>query len=132
MNMKIVTILLVLTNLSGCFSGTKEKTGLEGKPLPSFTLLLADSTTHFSTSDIPSGSPIVLFLFGPFCPYSRAEMEDIVNNIQSLKDIRFYIFTTASYPDFLRFYTDYHLNKYSNLTVGIDYNDFFSGYFKAT
>src|SRR5882757_7748196 len=131
-NMKTIAILLLLASLSGCFSTPdKEKTGLEGKPLPSFDLLLTDSVSHFNTNRIPPGEPVVLFYFGPHCPYSRAQMEDIVDNIKTLGNIRFYVFTSGPFQELKGFYDHYGLKNYPNVTVGQDYAYYFSGYFKT-
>jgi thiol-disulfide isomerase/thioredoxin len=129
--MKVIATLLVLASLCGCASRHKEKSGLEGKSLPSFNLFLSDSTTHFNTSQIPTGKPVVLFFFGPYCPYSRAEMADIVDHMKTLQEIQFYVFTTAQFPDMKNFYKEYQLQKYRNIVVGIDYTNFFGSYFKA-
>lgn len=129
MRKEAFTSLLII--LSGCFAKAPEKTGLEGKPMPSFNLLLADSTTYLNTNSISSGKPIVLFYFGPDCPYSRAQMEEIIEDINILKDIRFYVFTTAAFSEMKEFYKHYQLDKYPNITVGIDYANFFGDYFEA-
>ena len=129
--MKKIVFLFPFAVLMGCFGKNPEKTGLEGKPLPAFTLLLSDSTTHFNTASIPAGDPVVLFYFGPYCPYSRAQMEEILNHMQSLDKIHFYIFTTYPFGDMKKFYAYYQLNKYKNITVGIDTNNFFGEYFEA-
>ncbi|PSL45692.1 hypothetical protein CLV51_104399 [Chitinophaga niastensis] len=129
--MKNAIILLLLVGLCGCFGREPEKTVLKGKSMPSFNLLLADSITHLNTISIPAGKPIVLFYFGPNCPYSRAQMDEIIENMPSLKDIQFYIFTTAPFPEMKGFYDHYQLRKYPNMAVGLDYDNFFSDYFKA-
>lgn len=115
--------------LAGCFGIEPEKTGMEGKPLPSFKLFLADSVTYLDTKDIPSGKPVVLLYFGPHCPYSKVVIEDIVKNMESLKDIRFYVFTTWSFKELKTFYADYGLVKFPNIIAGVDYTNFFSEYF---
>jgi thiol-disulfide isomerase/thioredoxin len=129
----IIRIPMVILGiyLTGCFSKQPEKTGHEGKPLPSFKLLLLDSTTYFDTKDIPKDKPVVLFYFGPHCPYSRAQMEEIIEDINILKDIRFYFFTTWSFAEMKAFYKHYQLNKYSNIIMGQDYMNFFVEYFEA-
>jgi hypothetical protein len=131
MNLKVIATLLILAGLCGCANLPKEKSGLEGKPLPSFSLFLADSITHFNTSAIPSGQPIVLFYFGPYCPYSRAQMDDIIAHIKTLNSIRFYILTTSPFSEMKTFYTDYQLQKYPNIVVGVDYTSYFGDYFNA-
>ena len=127
--MKNTLILAFVITLAGCFGKEPEKTGNEGKALPSFKIILQDSTTYFDTKDIPEGKPVVLFLFGPHCPYSRAQMEEILYNMKTLKDIQFYVLTTWSFSDLNKAYNYYQLKKYPNIVAGIDYSNFIKKYF---
>src|SRR5450432_1314673 len=112
--MKRLVTVLVLASLAGCknYSQPQEKTGLEGNPLPAFSLFLADSVTHFNTAIIPEGKPIALFYFGPYCPYSRAEMDDILSHMKTFSNIRFYLITSSPFSDLKAFYDHYNLKKY--------------------
>jgi len=130
--MKKLTIVLLMIYLCGCKGRPSLHTGLEGKPMPSFDLLLIDSTTHLNTSTLPAGKPIVFFYFSPGCPFCRAQMQDIVDNNKNLKDIRFILLTTGPYSELKGFYKHYDLSKYSNVTVGLDYDYFFGNYFKTS
>lgn len=131
--MKKTTIMLLLAAvLMACNNRKAEKTGLEGKPLPSFSLFLADSATYFNTGSIASENPVVLLYFGPHCPYSRVQMKEIIEHMNILKGIKFYMFTTAQFEEMKSFYSEYQLNKYANITVGIDYTGFFGDYFKVS
>ena len=107
------------------------KTGLEGKLMPSFNLLLMDSTTKLNTQNIPVGESIVLFYFSPKCPYCKAQTEDLIEDIKSLKHIRFYLISNFPFEDIQKYCTRYHLEKYSNIIVASDYEMFFNQYFKA-
>ena len=127
---KTITLLLILT-CCGCIDRNRMITGLEGKPMPSFDLLLNDNVTHLNTNSIPEGKPIVLFSFGPDCPFCRTEMKDIVDNYQQLQGIRFYVFTSARFRDMQRFYAYCGLQKQHSIIVGIDSANFFSGYYGA-
>jgi thiol-disulfide isomerase/thioredoxin len=129
--MKNITLLILITSLAGCYGKNPEKTGREGKPVPSFTLLLTDSTSYFTTSNIKPGRPVVLFYFGSHCPFSRAQMEEIIEDMEALKEIKFYLFTSESFAKMKDFYSHYQLNKYPNITVGLDFKNFFSNYFEA-
>jgi thiol-disulfide isomerase/thioredoxin len=123
--MKYLVLFMLLTSVYGCDRRKPLETGLEGKPLPAFEILLNDSITHINTGKAPVGKPVVLFYFNPNCPYCQAEMTDIVGHIGSLKDIRFYIFTCAPFRVMKGFYTYFGLAKYPNISVGIDDNHFF-------
>jgi thiol-disulfide isomerase/thioredoxin len=128
--MKPIALLIILVGLAGCFNRDPEKTGLEGKMIPSFSFLLSDSTSYLNTQHIPSDKPVVFFDFGPNCSYSRAQMEEIIEDMGTLKDIRFYLLTAFPFSEMKAFYTHYQLDKYPNITVGVDSNNFFNDYFE--
>jgi hypothetical protein len=129
--MKAIFVILGIISLYSCLHKKPETTGLEGKSMPSFKVLLADSSTFFDTQNLRQGQPAVLFYFSPRCPYSRAEMEEIIKNIDRLKNIQFCIFTSFPFPEMKLFYRHYHLEKYQNIKTGIDCTDFFARYFNA-
>lgn len=93
----VALFLLVGWTLCSAFSAPLTiKTGMEGRLLPSFDLLLTDSVTHLNTADIPSGKPIIVIGFSPTCGHCGAETEEIVKHISQLKDTRIYFLSSAS------------------------------------
>jgi len=129
---KIKIIIILFCVLFGCKSPqSKEISGHEGKTLPSFELLLMDSITRLNTTNIPSGQPFVLFYFNPFCPYCRLQTKEIIDNIKSLNSIRFYLLSNYSFGNIKDYYNHFHLNQYTNISVGQDNDAYFGNYFKA-
>lgn len=129
--MKFHIALIFVSVLVGCYARVPEKTGLEGKPIPHFTMLFPDSTTYFNTEHISTNSPTVFVYFGPYCVYSRAQTQEIVDYIDKLKGIKFYFITTAGIREMNEFKKEFKLDKYSNIFVGNDYTHFFADYFEA-
>jgi uncharacterized membrane protein YphA (DoxX/SURF4 family) len=109
----------------------KEKTGFEGRLLPSFTLLLSDSLTHLNTADIPEGKSFIVVGFSPYCPHCQAEIIDIIHHIRQFGDRQIYFVTPYPYSDLKKFSTFYHLEKYPNIIAGVDIKNTFMAYFKA-
>jgi thiol-disulfide isomerase/thioredoxin len=105
--------------------------GHEGELLPNVDILMLDSITHINLTDIPSGKPIVLFYFGPYCPYCQLQIEDIIKNIDYLKDMRIYLITAYAHTEMKEFYYRNKLEKYDNIVVGVDYDFKFSKYFNT-
>ncbi len=99
--------------------------------MPSFRLLLPDSSAILIANSISHGKPIVLFDFSPWCPYCRAQIEEIIGNMKSLTGIKFCLLTTAPLANLKEFYNHYQLGKYPNIVVGKDYTNSFGNYFKA-
>ncbi len=99
--------------------------------LPAFNIMLRDSVTIFNTYNIPEGRPTLLMLFDPDCKHCKAEIRRLLDGMDSLKEIRFYLVTSVH--DFKRirdFYDEYHLGDYKNIeVVGRDYEYFFITYY---
>jgi hypothetical protein len=130
--MKATIIPLAITLLVGCYGRQPSiKTGKEGKPLPSLTLLLMDSISHMSTNKIPDEKPVIVFLFSPRCPYCRAQTEEIIENIKSLTDLQFYFLSAFPFSFVKSYFTHYQLGKYPNIIVGQDDKMDFSNYYQA-
>jgi len=130
--MRKISYLIAIIILTGCSNAPSVvKTGLEGKAMPSFVLLLQDSLSYLNTSTITEGKPVVFFSFSPHCPYCKAQTEDIISHIDKLNDVRFYLITTSPFPEFRKFCKDYDLGKYKNIIAGIDTSYYFAGYFQS-
>lgn len=107
------------------------KTGHEGELLPNINVLLSDSVTNLNIASIPAGRPIVLFYFGPNCPFCELEIKEIISNIRRVRDIDFYLLTPYSYGEMRKFYEKFNIRRYDNITVGVDYGFKFGEYFKT-
>lgn len=130
--MKQISILVIVALLAGCYGATPEKTGLEGKPLPSFNLLLPDSATWVNTSKVPKGKSVTLFGFNPYCTYCRAQTKDIIDDMDELKDVQFYFITPYPYAHMKKYCKEYQLEKYPNIIIGTDTANAMGKYFEIT
>lgn len=122
--------IIALILLSSCYGKKPEKTGLEGKLLPSFSILLPDSLTELNTKDIPTGQPTVFVFFGPQCPYSKAQIKDIIAD-ENLNAIKFYLITPYPFQQMKKLYDEYNLKYSSNIIMGVDSKNFFGQYIGA-
>jgi thioredoxin-related protein len=123
--MKQFILLLIVLNLSSCASRNKEE-----NRLPSFNLLLIDSTTIFNSSQIPEGRPFVLMYFSPDCEHCQEETASILKNIASFKKTKFFFITNDSF-DRLKVYNQYYkIKNYPNVILGRDFHYDFFRHFK--
>ena len=107
------------------------KTGLEGRLLPSFNVLLTDSVTRFNTTDIPTGKPFIVIGFSPWCIHCQAETRDIIKNIDKFKDMRIIYLTPSPFDQMKTFYRYFKLAQYPNIVMGRDSANVFMSSFKA-
>jgi thiol-disulfide isomerase/thioredoxin len=132
MNLKF-NIIIFLIALCGCSNHRSPiLTGLEGKSMPSFSLLLLDSASKLNTNEISSKKPISIFFISPHCPYCRAQTKTIIDNMNTLNNIDFYIITTFPFHSFKEYSKEFGLYRYKNITLAQDYNSFFPKYFNVT
>ncbi len=101
--------------------------------LPAFNILETDSSTFFNTYDIPKGRPTALLFFDPDCGHCKATIRMITQNIDSVDNIDFYIFTARHDMQMIRdFAKKFKLAKYKNIKViGMDEEFFFFSYYKV-
>jgi hypothetical protein len=128
----IALFLVIGWALFSAFSSPyRVRTGMEGRLLPSFDLLLIDSS-YVNTKDIPTGKPLILIGFSPTCTHCGAEADDLLKNIDRLKDARIYFVTPFPYAQMRGFFRYFRMKRYPNVSMGRDSSDLFLPYFKAS
>lgn len=128
--MKQLIVCITILALAGCFGKAPKETGLEGKAMPNFSLLLPDSTTWVHTRDIQAGKSVALFYFSPYCPYCRDQTKEITEDIEKLKNIQIYFITSFSIQELKAFSKEYNLEKYPNIVTAVDSARAVSDYFE--
>lgn len=96
------------------------KTGMEGKPIPAFAIQLLDSTSFVHSEDIGEGKGLILFYVSTTCPYCRAQMRDMVNNIEKFKGEQLCILTNDKLRSINAFADYFKLKQLNNVIVGRD------------
>jgi len=93
---------------------------MEGKPLPEFAIQLLDSVSYLHSKDIPDGKKLIVFYYSPTCPYCRAQMRDMTNNMEKFKDEQLYVLTDANISSIKNFVKYFDLQNYKNVIIGRD------------
>jgi thiol-disulfide isomerase/thioredoxin len=117
--------------IASCFGVSPQKTGKEGKPIPEFSLLLTDSTTWLNSRNIPTGKPIVLLYYSPYCPFCKALTQEIIEEMDELKNIQFYFISSFPMSTLKAYSKAYQLAKYPNIITGVDTSSVLHDYFDA-
>ena len=88
--------------------------------IPSFSLLLTDSTTHYTNLDIVKGKPTVIVYFSPDCSHCQADAKNIAEKLDSLKDINFIWCSSHEVTKIKEFAIKYNMNTLPNMVFGKD------------
>lgn len=129
--MKKLAFIVVFSSLFACHFNRKDKAIGEIIDLPSFKLLLTDSTTVVNTKDIHTGKPIILMYFSPDCEHCQEQTKNILKNMSELKDTQIFLLSPASLSEIKAFYSSFHLASYKNIFVGRDFEYAFYPLYKS-
>jgi len=99
--------------------------------LPSFEYRSIDSITIVNTKDIPEDRPIVIIHFGSDCRDCQQTTDSLLQNMEKVKNVRFYFLSIEKFSQVTLFRDYYKLDKYPNVTVGQDYTHFLPKYFQT-
>ncbi|PWV55548.1 peroxiredoxin [Chitinophaga sp. S165] len=106
-------------------------TGMENEPLTDFSILRPDSVTYFNTSSLKPGKKTILFCYSPTCPYCRAQMREMLNNIDKYKDAQLLAVTSADLKSMKSFIKYFKLESHPNIINGIDTGNVMIKIYKA-
>jgi len=129
MTIKLVIITIIFLTLSGCLEHAPIKTGFEGKALPSFTFLLADTASSINTDSLNFEKPFVIFYFSPDCPYCRAQIRDIVKHNKELQNNKFLLITNYEKEQVQKVVKEFKIKDCKNIKVAIDSKSSFINYY---
>jgi len=99
--------------------------------LPSFNLQLLDSVHMLNTSSIKKGRPTILINFAPDCSSCSYQTEQLISNYQFLQSVNIYMCSPYPLHTLKEYYNHYGLNRFNNITVAHDVDQFFSAQLKV-
>jgi thioredoxin-related protein len=88
--------------------------------LPPIQILLSDSTTLYTKSQLPENKPILFMLFSPECSHCQHETEELIAHKEEFKDIHIVMITFKPLWEMKDFIEKYKLGDLPNVVVGRD------------
>jgi len=89
--------------------------------IPPFKLLKIDSSGYFTKNDLKKNKPVLIMLFNPDCDHCKHETEEIIKNIDQLKNLEIVMATMMPFDMMKSFYEKYDLQRFKNITIGEDF-----------
>jgi len=132
MKMKIVLLLFCFASLSAQSQTQPDPPYKRFPTLPPLRLLLPDSSTIFTDKDLRKNTPLFFILFSPDCDHCKKETEELIDNIDSFKNIQIVMATFMPVSEIKKFYDNYRLDRFSNITVGYDMQHMLPTYYRIS
>ena len=92
---------------------------------PPFKLLKTDSSTFFTKADLKKKTPLLIMVFSPDCDHCKHETEELIKNIDRFKKIQILLTTWLPFDQMKKFYEEFQLSRFENITVAWDKSFFF-------
>ncbi len=99
--------------------------------IPQFTVYKAPDSTAFSKVNLQKRKNTVFFIFSPDCSHCQHETESLIKNIKQFKNTQIVMITYLPYEEMIKFYKDYKIADYPQITMARDTKFFFPVFFKV-
>jgi len=132
MKMKLILLFFCFASLSAQSQTQPDPPYKRFPTVPPLKLLLTDSSTIFTDKDLKKNTPLFIILFSPDCEHCKKETEELIDKIDSFKNIQIVMATFMPVGDIKKFYDNYNLDRFSNITVGYDMQHMLSTYYRIS
>lgn len=130
-------LLFILCFLQISYNGfSQSNTSKDSEPayltnlnIPDFSLAKAPDSTSFSNKDLHKKKATLIMIFSPECGHCQHTTTVLEQNISHFKDAQILMTTWLPYSEMLKFYKDYKIANYPQITMAWDQKDFFLPYY---
>lgn len=120
----ILLAVFILFNLSGLAQNDtmpkKLPPFMQLPEVPSYKILLMDSSTFAYKYQLKKNRPVVVIWFNPDCEHCQQETKWITDSMKLLKNIQFIFASYSKFEELKKFYNEYGLSKFENIIYGRD------------
>lgn len=99
--------------------------------IPDFSLYKAPDSTAFTNEDLHKRKPTLIMIFSPECGHCQHTTTVLIQNIEHFKNAQILMTTWLPYSEMVKFYRDYKIANYPQITMGWDKKDFFLPYYRV-
>ena len=99
--------------------------------IPPFSLANAVDSSIFTKENLRKKKSVIIMVFSPDCDHCVHATEDLIININSLKNTEIILASSLSFESVKRFYKELHLSAYKNIHVGYDSKRFLSSFYEV-
>ena len=99
--------------------------------LPPFSLTKIPDSSSFTKANLKKKKATVIIFFNTDCDHCQAEIKNLTAKIEQLKNVQIIMVSAMGFTVLQRFYEDYKIADYPNITMARDPNFNFTSFYKA-
>lgn len=131
--MKKILILLLSVVVTGTAMAQTDTTllYLRFPFVPSFKLTNMADSSYFTKDNLKKKTPTIIMLFSPDCEHCQHETKELTAKIKLFKKAQIVMASPLDYNYIKKFYTEYKIADYPNITMGRDPSYFLGTFYKV-
>jgi thioredoxin-related protein len=99
--------------------------------VPSFRLINVTDSSIFTKNDLKKKKATIIMMFSPDCEHCQAETKELTAHMDLFKKVQIIMASPLDYNYIKKFYEEYKLAEYPNITMGRDPSYFLGTFFKV-
>ncbi len=99
--------------------------------VPSFKLFNVADSSVFTKDNLKKKTATVIIMFSPDCEHCQAETKELTAKIKLFKKAQIVMASPLDFAQLKKFYNDYNIAAYPNITMGRDPSYFLGTFFKV-
>ena len=116
-----------------CFSQTDTTSlYLRFPTLPPFSLTKIPDSSSFTKANLVKKKAIVIIFFNTDCDHCQVEIKNLTAKIDQLKNVQIIMVSAMGFNVLQRFYEDYKIADYPNITMARDPSYNFTSFYKVS
>lgn len=127
----VAAILILCYTASAQIEATQTPAYIKNPALPAFTLYKAPDSTVFTNKNLSPKKPTLIIVFSPECSHCQHETTVLTENISRFKNVQILMTTWLPYAEMIKFYKNYKIADYPQITMAWDNKFFFLPYYKV-
>ena len=97
--------------------------------VPPFTITKVPDSTKFVKANLLPKKPVLIMIFSPDCEHCIHEVKEILSHMELFKNVQIVMVAHLDFKNLKKFYNEYKLANYPNITLGRDYSYFFGTFY---
>ena len=97
--------------------------------VPPFSITKVPDSIKFTKDDLSSRKSTMIMLFDPDCDHCHQALKALLANMQLFKNAQIILASPTDFKGLKKFYNDYKIAAYPNITVGRDWTYFFGSFY---
>jgi thioredoxin-related protein len=97
--------------------------------LPPFSITKAPDSSRFEKNNLQKNKAAMIMVFSPDCDHCQHKIKEIMANIKLFKNVQIVMISNLGYSYVKRFYQEFNVAKYPNITMGMDYRYMIGNFF---